>query len=73
MVVFDCLVFFGGEPASFLGCPVFGPDGGGPGEGVVDLEEVVVLFEVEVSAVPVGSRDDGVRRIFAYTPPRKKG
>lgn len=44
VVVFDCYVLFGGEPAAFLGAAVFGSDGGGPGEGVVDLEEVVVLF-----------------------------
>lgn len=44
-MVFDCFVLFGSEPAPFLGSAVFRPDRGGPGEGGVDLEKVVVLIE----------------------------
>lgn len=42
MMVCDGFVFFGCEPA--YGGTIFGADGGGPGEGVVDLNEVVILL-----------------------------
>jgi hypothetical protein len=52
-MVFDCAVLFRREPAEGSGGAVFRANGGRPGEGIVDLEEVVVLF---VFIVSVGCR-----------------
>lgn len=42
-MVFDCFILFSGKPAYAAFGAVFRADAGGPGEGVVDLDEVVVL------------------------------
>jgi len=44
VVVFDGFVFLGCEPAYRAGGAVFRANGGGPGEGIVDLDEVIVLL-----------------------------